>query len=80
MHSLGDWLVRLKTELADKNFILLPLDADRLVMRPVADGKLVEVTDRDGREPIRTKEIKDAGSYTFGVYAGYIDGKWMIAR
>lgn len=66
--------------LADKNFILLPLDADRLVMRPVADGKLVEVTDRDGREPIRTKEIKDAGSYTFGVYAGYIDGKWMIAR
>ncbi|CSP48247.1 Uncharacterised protein [Shigella sonnei] len=23
MHSLGDWLVRLKTELADKNFILI---------------------------------------------------------
>ncbi|HPV43126.1 MAG TPA: hypothetical protein PKX40_18250 [Spirochaetota bacterium] len=66
--------------LADKNFILLPLDADKLVMKPVADGKLVEVTDRDGREPIRTKETKDAGAYTFGVYMGYIDGKWMIAR
>jgi len=69
-----------KEMLAERDFILLPLDADNLVMRPVADGKLVEVTDRNGREPIRTKEIKNAGSFTFGVYAGYIDGKWMIAR
>ncbi len=70
----------IKELMADKNFILLPLDTAKLVMKPVADGKIIQVTDRDGREPIRTKETKESGSYTFGVYAGNIDGKWIIVR
>jgi hypothetical protein len=69
-----------KEMMADKNFILLPLDAGKLAMKQVADGKVVQVTDHSGNEPIRTKETKDGGAYTFGVYAGNIDGKWMIVR
>ncbi len=65
---------------ADKNFKLLPLDAGKLVMKPVADGKVIQVTDQWGNEPIRTKETGDGGAYTFGVYAGNIDGKWVIVR
>jgi len=64
----------------DRNFILLPLDAGKLAMKPVADGKVIQVTDQSGNEPIRTKETKDSGAYTFGVYAGNIDGKWIIVR
>lgn len=66
--------------MADKNFVLLPFEPDKLVMKPVAEGKIIQVTDQSGREPIRTKETKDAGAYTFGVYVGKIDGKWMIVR
>jgi hypothetical protein len=69
-----------KEMMADRNFILLPLNPEKLVMKPVADGKMIYVTDRNGEEVIRTKEIKDSGSYTFPVYAGFIDGKWKIVR
>lgn len=69
-----------KEMMADKNFILLPLNAEKLVMKPVADGTMIYVTNRNGEEAIRTKEIKDSGSFTFPVYAGFIDGKWKIAR
>ncbi len=69
-----------KEMMADKNFNLLPLDAEKLVMKPVAGGKIIQVTDHSGKEPIRTKETKNEGAYTFGVYVGLIDGKWMIAR
>jgi hypothetical protein len=74
------FMTSFKEIMADKNFILLPLDTEKLVMKPVADGTMIQVTDQDGREPIRSKEIKDSGSYTFGVYVGNIDGKWIIVR
>ncbi len=64
----------------DRNFKLLPLDTGKLVMKPVVDGMVVQVTDQSGNEPIRTKETKESGAYTFGVYVGNIDGKWVIVR
>ncbi|MBP7735326.1 MAG: hypothetical protein KA369_05065 [Spirochaetes bacterium] len=69
-----------KGMMADRNFKLLPLDAGKLAMKPVADGKVIQVTDQSGNEPIRTKETRDGGAYTFGVFAGNIDGKWIIVR
>ena len=66
--------------MADKSFILLPLDTGKLVLKPVADGKVIQVLNQSGAEPIRTKETKDGGAYTFGVFAGNVDGKWIIVR
>ncbi|OHD68972.1 MAG: hypothetical protein A2W19_07040 [Spirochaetes bacterium RBG_16_49_21] len=70
----------LKEMMTEKNFIMAPLNAGRLVLKPVLDGMVIQVTDTAGEAPVRTKATKDSGSYSFPVYAGFIDGKWIIVR
>jgi hypothetical protein len=66
--------------MADKDFIMAPLDTEKLVMKPVADGRIIQVTDRAGEAPVRTKTTKDSGSYSFPVFVSIVDGKWIIVR
>jgi hypothetical protein len=66
--------------LSDKNFALVPLQADRLVIKPIAGGRVVWVTDAKNEAPVRTKRMKDGGYVEFPVYAARIDGKWMLVR
>jgi hypothetical protein len=70
----------LKEMMADKNFIMVPLNVGKLVLKPVLDDMVIQVTDAAGEAPVRTKGTKDSGSSSFPVYAGFIDGKWIIVR
>ncbi|MBN2158756.1 MAG: hypothetical protein JW807_05125 [Spirochaetes bacterium] len=70
----------LKEMMAEKGFVMEPLDVKNLVMKPVAEGRVIQVTDRNGEAPVRTKGTKESGSYSFPVYAGLVDGKWIIVR
>ncbi len=70
----------LKDMLADKDFIMAPLDTEKLVMKPVLDGRVIQVTDRDGEAPVKTKTTTDSGSTSFPVFVSIVDGKWTIVR
>jgi hypothetical protein len=70
----------LKEMISEKDFIMAPLDTEKLVMKPVADGRIIQITDRNGEAPVRTKTTKDSGSYSFPVFAGLVDGKWIMVR
>jgi hypothetical protein len=70
----------LKDMLADKDFIMAPLDAEKLVMKPVLDGRVIQVTDRAGEAPVKTKTTKDSGSTSFPVFVSIVEGKWIIVR
>jgi hypothetical protein len=66
--------------LSDRNFAMEPLKIDRIVMKPIADGRVIRVTDENGDAPVRTKKMNDGGLLEFPVYAARIDGKWMLVR
>jgi hypothetical protein len=70
----------LRDMMADKDFIMAPLDTEKLVMKPVLDGRVIQVTDRDGEAPVKTKTTKDSGSTSFPVFVSIVEGKWIIVR
>lgn len=70
----------LKEMFADKGFAMEPLKADRLILKPIAGGRVIWVTDSKDEAPIRSKKMKDGGLIEFPVYVALIDGKWMIVR
>jgi len=59
---------------------LEPLRADLIVLKPVAGGRVIWVTDSKDEAPVRTKRMKDGGYIEFPVYVSRIDGKWVIVR
>ena len=70
----------LKDMFSEKDFIMAPLDTEKLVMKPVLDGRVIQVTDRAGEAPVRTKTTKDSGSTSFPVFVSIVGGKWIIVR
>ena len=66
--------------LSEKSFAMEPLRTDRLVLRPIAGGRVMWVTNAGGEAPVRTRQMKDGGYVEFPVYVARIDGKWMIVR
>ena len=70
----------LKDMLAEKDFIMAPLDTEKLVMKPVLDGRVIQVTDRFGEAPVKTKTTKDSGLTSFPVFVSIVEGKWIIVR
>jgi hypothetical protein len=66
--------------MSDRNFVMEPLQADRLVMKPIAGGRIIWVTDAKNEAPVRTKRMKDGGYVEYPVYAARIDGKWVLVR
>ena len=70
----------LKEMLADRSFVMEPLRADLIVLKPVAGGRVIWVTDSKDEAPVRTKRMKDGGYIEFPVYVSRIDGKWVIVR
>lgn len=70
----------LKEMFADKSFAMEPLKADRIILKPVAGGRIVWVTDAGNDAPLKSKKMKDGGYIEFPVYAARIDGKWIIVR
>ncbi|HMV44784.1 MAG TPA: hypothetical protein PK079_04970 [Leptospiraceae bacterium] len=51
----------------------------KLSFHPVANGKLIFVTDSNGNDPIQSKPSQD-GEFNISVYVGKIDGKWTLVR
>ncbi len=70
----------LKEMLADRSFAMEPLRADLIILRPIAGGKVLWVTDSKEEAPVRSKKMKDGGYVEFPVYVARIDGKWVIVR
>jgi hypothetical protein len=69
-----------KEMMAEKGFAMVPLNASKLVLKPVVDGRIIWVCDQSGEDPVRTKTTAEGGSTTFPVYVSLIDGKWIIVR
>jgi hypothetical protein len=63
-----------------KEFVMEALDVHKLVMRPVAGGRLVWITGASGDDPVRTKKTADGSRMTFSLYVALMDGKWVIVR
>jgi hypothetical protein len=70
----------LKEMFADKSFAMEPLKADQIILKPIAGGRVIWVTDARNETPLRSKKMKDGGYMEFPVYAARLDGKWMIVR
>jgi hypothetical protein len=70
----------LKEMFADKGFAMEPLKTGRIIMKPIAGGRIIWVTDLKNETPVRSKRMKDGGYLEFPVYAARIDGKWTIVR
>ncbi|MBN1496433.1 MAG: hypothetical protein JXA07_06670 [Spirochaetes bacterium] len=70
----------LREMVAEKGFAMEPLNEVALVLKPVVDGRIICVCDRNGENPVRTKKTPDGGVMSFPVYVSLIDGKWIIVR
>jgi hypothetical protein len=70
----------LKEMIADKGFAMEPLKVDLIILKPIAGGRIIWVTDSKNEAPLRSKQMKDGGYVEFPVYVARIDGKWMIVR
>jgi len=64
------------TCLGDPEWRIAPLDEDAFDFRLCADGRLVELIDREFR-PILRAESKD---YPLQLFLGFLDGRWQILR
>ncbi|OHD63306.1 MAG: hypothetical protein A2176_00260 [Spirochaetes bacterium RBG_13_51_14] len=70
----------LREMLSEKGFAMAPLNIGRIILRPVADGRILWVTDPAVESPVRTRKTSDGGTISFPVYVSVIDGKWVIVR
>ncbi len=57
---------------------LRPLKKDELLVEPHADGRLVEVTARDGVTPIVS--TSDSMDFGFDLILSHLDGQWTFVR
>lgn len=56
-----------------------PINAAKAKLQLVADGRLIMVTDKDGKPPLVAKSA-DGGEFINPIYLGRVGGKWVVAR
>ena len=60
----------------DPPWKVAPLDPAALDLRPCAEGRLVELIDRDFRPVLRAESVH----YPFPMFVGLLDGRWHMLR
>ncbi len=73
--DLKEFMNQLKSSKAEYK----PIDLTTIKLNLVADGKVILVTDKDGKDPI-VATASDGGDFFLPVYLARIGGKWVLAR
>ena len=73
--GLKEFMNHLKSSKAEYK----PIDLTTIKLNLVADGRVILVTDKDGKDPI-VATASDGGDFFMPVYLAHIGGKWVLAR